>query len=100
MINIIDRPATEIDDELPGTHTVHWQSEIDEDIDYEQPKMFYEGFSQTDKDHLYSNIAGTLVNVDNSEVLEKVLEQFGKVSPALLQGVRAAYEEAKAMAKS
>ncbi|KAF7193427.1 Catalase [Pseudocercospora fuligena] len=96
MINIIDRPGTEIDDEIPGTHTVHWQSQIDENIDYEQPKMFYEGFSQTDKDHLYSNIAGTLVNVDNQEVITKLFEQFEKVSPALLEGVKKAYEEAQA----
>ncbi|EME79297.1 uncharacterized protein MYCFIDRAFT_167175, partial [Pseudocercospora fijiensis CIRAD86] len=90
MINIIDRPGTEIDDEIPGTHTVHWLSKIDENIDYEQPKMFYEGFSQTDKDHLYSNIAGTLVNVNNQEVLTKLFEQFQKVSPALLDGVKKA----------
>ena len=59
-IHVIEKPGTVIEQDLSGT-TVHWESAIDEDIDYEQPRMFYDGFSQMDKDHLYSNIAGTLV---------------------------------------
>ncbi|EME43913.1 hypothetical protein DOTSEDRAFT_151493 [Dothistroma septosporum NZE10] len=96
-INVIEKPATVIDDDLSmyGTKTVHWESQIDEDIDFEQPRMFYEGFSQTDKDHLYSNVAGTLVNVDNQKVFDAILEQFGRVSPKLEQGIRVAYEVAK-----
>lgn len=61
-IQVTDRPGTVIEQQLNGS-TVHWESTIDEDIDYEQPRMFYEGFSQTDKDHLYSNVAGTLVSL-------------------------------------
>lgn len=98
-LNYIERPGTVIDDDIPGDKTVHWLSEIDENIDYEQPRMFYEGFSQTDKEHLYSNIAGTLVNVDNQEVLNALFVQFEKISPALLQGVQAAHEEAKSAAR-
>lgn len=94
-INVIDRPSTVIEEQLNGS-TVHYESQIDESIDYEQPRMFYEGFSQTDKDHLYSNIAGKLVHVDNQKVLDALMEQFGKVSPALRDGVQKAYEAAKA----
>ena len=96
-INVIDKPRTVIEQELSGS-TVHWQSKIDENIDYEQPRLFYEGFSQTDKDHLYSNIAGTLLNVDNKEVFDALMKQFGKVSQALEAGVRDAYTEAQSTA--
>ena len=96
-INVIDKPKTVIEQELNGS-TVHWQSKIDENIDYEQPRLFYEGFSQTDKDHLYSNIAGTLLNVDNKEVFDALMKQFGKVSQALEAGVRDAYTEAQSTA--
>jgi catalase len=74
---------------------VHWLSEIDENIDYEQPRMFYEGLSDTDKDHLYSNIAGTLLNVDVQGVLDNLFKQFEKISPALLAGVKDAYAKAQ-----
>ncbi|KAL9527289.1 Catalase [Sphaerulina musiva] len=97
-IHIIDRPGTAIDHPLEGDSTVQWLSEIDENIDYEQPRLFYEGFSQTDKDHLYSNIAGTLVNVDHQPVLDALFEQFGKISPALLTGVQTAYQAKQASA--
>lgn len=97
-INVISKPNTTVDDNLSGT-TVHWQSEIDEDIDYEQPRLFYESFSQADKDNLYSNIAGTLVNVDNQVVFDAILKQWKIVSPALASGIAAAYELAKSAAK-
>ena len=83
-----------VEDNLNGT-TVHWQSEMDENIDYEQPRLFYESFSQTDKDNLYSNIAGTLVNVDNREVFDALMKQWSIVSPELASGIAAAYEQAK-----
>ncbi|KAI7640388.1 hypothetical protein KC322_g20600 [Hortaea werneckii] len=92
-INVIEKPATVIEQPLNGS-TVHWESQIDGDIDYEQPRMFYEGLSQTDKDHLYSNIAGTLVNVDNEEVMAALLKQFGLVSDDFEKGVRTAYKKA------
>jgi len=95
-INVIDRPNTTIEQELSRS-TVHYESQI-EDIDYEQPRMFYEGFSRTDKEHLYGNIAGTLLNVDNQWVFDALLEQFDKVSAGLEQGVRDAYAVAKANA--
>ncbi|KAF2164264.1 hypothetical protein M409DRAFT_25607 [Zasmidium cellare ATCC 36951] len=94
-IQVIEKPGTVIEQELNGS-TVHWESVIDENIDYEQPRLFYEGFSQTDKDHLYSNIAGTLVNLDNQAVFNALLEQFGKVHRGLEAGVRTAYAAAKA----
>jgi len=43
---------------------------------------------------LHSNIAGTLVNVDNDDIRETLLEQFGRVDAALEKGVREAYREA------
>ncbi|CAK1363215.1 unnamed protein product [Cercospora beticola] len=94
-INVIDRPGTAIESPIEGDSTVQWLSAIDEDIDYEQPRLFYQGFSQTDKDHLYSNIAGTLVNVNHQEVLDALFVQFGKIDQALLNGVQTAYEQAK-----
>lgn len=97
-IHIIDRPGTAIDGALEGGSTVHWLSEIDEDIDYEQPRLFYTSFSHTDKEHLYSNIAGTLVNVDRQEVLDALLGQFKKIHPDLLSGVKKAYATAQAKA--
>ncbi|KAF2770825.1 catalase-like protein [Teratosphaeria nubilosa] len=91
MINVVERKGYDIDFPLNATSTVQYESQIEGDIDYEQPRMFYEGFSQTDKDHLHGNIGGTLVNVDNKEVLDALFEQFGKVSPALKAGVNSAY---------
>ncbi|GAB7358125.1 hypothetical protein MBLNU230_g0284t1 [Neophaeotheca triangularis] len=91
-INVIDRPDTVIEQEL-GDSTVHWQSTIDDNIDYEQPRQFYLSFSEGDKQNLYGNIAGTLVNVDNQEVFDNLMLQFGKVEPRLEQGIREAYEE-------
>ncbi|SMY24970.1 unnamed protein product [Zymoseptoria tritici ST99CH_1A5] len=93
-INVVDRDATTIDVET-GSRSVYWESKLDEDVDYEQPRLFYESFSRMDKDHLYSNIAGTLVNVDNVEVFDAILLQFGKISSDLEAGVRAAHAEAK-----
>ncbi|KAI7366817.1 CAT1 catalase [Hortaea werneckii] len=92
-INVIEKPATVIEQPLNGS-TVHWESQMEGDIDYEQPRMFYEGLSQTDKDHLYSNIAGTLVNVDNEEVMTALLKQFGLVSEDFEKGVGTAFEKA------
>jgi catalase len=89
-MNVIERPGTVLEVDT-GSKSVYWESTIDEDIDYEQPRLFYESFSQTDKDHLYANIAGTLVNVDNTEVFDALMAQFGKVSGDLEAGVRAAY---------
>lgn len=95
-MNVIERPGTVIEEELSGS-IVHYESQI-EDIDYEQPRLFYQGFSQTDKDHLYSNIAGTLINVDNQKVLDALMVQFGKIHEGLEAGVKAAYDIAKANA--
>jgi catalase len=94
LLNVEARQHYDIDVPLNATSTVYYESQIDDNIDYEQPRMFYEGFSQTDKDHLYSNIAGTLVNVDNQGVLDALFAQFEKVSPALKSGVQSAYAAA------
>lgn len=94
-INVIPRPATVIEDKLNGSTTVYWESQIDERIDYEQPTLYYEGLSQTDKEHLQSNIAGTLVNVDNIAVLDAVLQQWNRVSAELGSGILKAYERAR-----
>lgn len=92
-INVIERPGTVIEQPLNGS-TVHWQSQIEGDIDYEQPRIYYESMSDMDKDHLHSNIAGTLTNVDNEAVFEALMKQFGLTSKSLEQGVRSAYEKA------
>jgi catalase len=34
------------------------------------------------------------VNVDNKQVFDALLAQFGKISPALEEGVRSAYQDA------
>jgi catalase len=95
-INVIPRPATEIEDPLSGT-TVFHESDFDPNIDYEQPTMFYENsLSAGDRANLHGNIAGTLVNVDNEQVFNALLEQFGKVSKDFEAGVREAYKAAVA----
>lgn len=99
-INVIARPDTEIEDPLEGS-TVFWQSTIDPDIDFEQPKMFYEqNLTAPDRANLHGNIAGTLLNVDNQKVFDALLANFGKVSAQLEAGVRQAYETAKQKASS
>ncbi|KAF2726284.1 catalase-like protein [Polychaeton citri CBS 116435] len=95
-LNIIERPATVIEQPLNGS-TVHWESEIDESIDYEQPRIFYEQqIAQHDRDNLHSNIAGTFLMVDNEAVRNTLYKEFGKISSDLEAGVRAAYKEALA----
>ena len=73
----------------------YYLSEINEDIDYEQPRQFYQvQLSEHDRANLHSNIAGTLVNVDNEDIRETLLKQFAKVDAALERGVRDAYKKA------
>jgi catalase len=93
-IHVIPRPKTEIEDPLEG-NTVFYQSELDPNLDYEQPALFYNTtLSPHDRGNLHANIAGTLVNVDNKQVFDALLAQFGKISPALEEGVRSAYQDA------
>lgn len=70
-------------------------SEINDDIDFEQPRQFYNvQLSEHDRANLHNNIAGTLVNVDNEDIRETLLKQFAKVDAALERGVRDAYKKA------
>jgi catalase len=93
-INVIAKPKTEIEDPLEG-NTVFYQSELDPNLDFEQPALFYNTtLSSRDRENLHANIAGTLVHVDNQEVFGALLEQFGKISPAFEEGVRLAYRDA------
>ncbi|KAF2228197.1 catalase-like protein [Elsinoe ampelina] len=84
-----------VQDELVG-QTVWWQSEMDEEKDYEQPRYFYEKvLGEQDRINLHGNIAGTLVNVKRQEVLDGIFAQFGRIAEALESGVRGELEKAK-----
>lgn len=94
-LKVISRPGTEIDGPLNATSTTHFEYQI-KDIDYEQPRMFYEKtMSANDRQNLHSNIGGTLPMVKNQDVLDQLFEQFGKISKDLEAGVKKAYQDAK-----
>ena len=76
-------------------NVTYFESQIAGDIDYEQPREFYQvQLTEQDRANLHSNIAGTLVNVDNEDIRETLLKQFAKVDPALERGIRDAYKKA------
>jgi catalase len=93
-LNVVERPSALANQKVEGNVT-YYESQIEGDIDYEQPRQFYQvQMNAQDRANLHSNIAGTLVNVDNDDIRETLLEQFGKVDSALERGVREAYKEA------
>jgi catalase len=93
-LNVVERPSALANQKVEGNVT-YYESQIEGDIDYEQPREFYQvQMNAQDRANLHSNIAGTLVNVDNDDIRETLLEQFGKVDSALERGVREAYKEA------
>lgn len=95
-LNVVERPGALVTPKVEGNVT-YYESEIQGDIDYEQPREFYQvQLNEQDRANLHSNIAGTLVDVTNDDIRETLLEQFGKVDKALEQGVRDAYKEALA----
>ncbi|PSK40142.1 Catalase-1 isoform B [Elsinoe australis] len=94
-LEIPERPGTIVEDDLSG-RTEHYESKINETLDYEQPKYFYEEvLNEQDRRNLHANIAGTLVNVKRQQVFDGLLGQFEKISPAFAQGVRSAFETAR-----
>lgn len=93
-MNVVEKPGAITHQKVEGNIT-YYESQIEGDIDFEQPREFYQvQLNAQDRANLHSNIAGTLVNVDNDDIRETLLEQFGKVDAALEQGVRDAYQEA------
>lgn len=98
-LNVVKKPGAITEPKIEGNLT-YWESEIAGDIDFEQPREFYQvQLSEQDRQNLHSNIAGTLVDVDVDDIRETLLEQFGKVDAALERGVREAYQEAMAAKK-
>ena len=93
QLKLSSKPKTLIQDELKG-QTVYYQSEINPDIDFEQPRMFYEGLSAQDQKNLHSNIGGKVIKVKDQDIVNQLLGQFEKVSPQLASGVRSAMKEA------
>ncbi|EPQ32272.1 uncharacterized protein PFL1_00469 [Pseudozyma flocculosa PF-1] len=95
-LKVLDRPKTVIEDKLEGS-TVHYESKINPDIDYEQPRQFYEQqLTQSDRDNLHSNFAGAMANVKASIIIDNLMAQFQKISPKLAAGVQAELQKAKA----
>lgn len=98
-LNVVKKPGAITEPKIEGNLT-YWESEIAGDIDFEQPREFYQvQLSEQDRQNLHSNIAGTLVDVDVDDIRETLLEQFGKIDAALERGVREAYQEAMAAKK-
>lgn len=98
-LSVVKKPGAITEPKIEGNLT-YWESEIAGDIDFEQPREFYQvQLSEQDRQNLHSNIAGTLVDVDVDDIRETLLEQFGKVDAALERGVREAYQEAMAAKK-
>lgn len=94
-LQTIAQPRTATSQPVAGK-TVHWESKVDPKLDYEQPTMFYEKeLTESDRRSLHSNIASTIVKVKDSRLVEDVLAQFLKVSPALSSGVKQALGEAR-----
>ncbi|KAM0718616.1 hypothetical protein Q7P37_005686 [Cladosporium fusiforme] len=95
-LKTVKKPGAITEPKIEGNLT-YYQSEIEGDIDFEQPRQFYQvQLSEQDRKNLHDNIAGTLVNVDNDDIREALFEQFAKVDAALERGVREAYKEALA----
>ncbi|PWN33904.1 catalase-like protein [Meira miltonrushii] len=65
------------------------------DIDYEQPRYFYQHLSANDKKNLHSNFAGAMSKVTQPNVVSNVIKMFNKIDPNLAKGVTAAIAAAK-----
>eukprot|EP01111_Echinosteliopsis_oligospora_P019119 TRINITY_DN9078_c0_g1_i2.p1 TRINITY_DN9078_c0_g1~~TRINITY_DN9078_c0_g1_i2.p1 ORF type:complete len:365 (-),score=84.52 TRINITY_DN9078_c0_g1_i2:90-1184(-) len=63
------------------------------DDDYVQVRDFFNSMSETDKEHLYSNIASSLKLVNKQDIIYRFIASCYKASPAYAAGIQ------KAMAK-
>ncbi|PLW35411.1 hypothetical protein PCASD_13988 [Puccinia coronata f. sp. avenae] len=57
------------------------------DIDFEQPRYFYNNLSTDQKKNLVDNFAGGLSQVKNSNVVKRVLQVVQRASPELAQRI-------------
>ncbi|CAD6884558.1 unnamed protein product [Tilletia controversa] len=88
-LHAIPRPKWVFDDDDLESTTTYWSSQINETIDYEQPKIFVEKtMSQQDRTNLISNIVGSLGQVQDKKIVENTLQVFAKISAELEAGVR------------
>ncbi|KAE8254014.1 hypothetical protein A4X13_0g3578 [Tilletia indica] len=88
-INVISRPKWIIDDDDLESTTNYWSSQINETIDYEQPKIFVEKtMSEQDRKNLISNCISSLAQVKDQRIVENTLQVFSKISDELATGVR------------
>ncbi|PWN52055.1 catalase-like protein [Violaceomyces palustris] len=76
--------------------TVYYQSQMNETLDYEQPKQFWnQQLDQQGRENLIKNTAGSLSLATDQNVVEKTLQVLAKVSTELSEGVRKAIQESK-----
>ncbi|MCO5596368.1 hypothetical protein L7F22_050429 [Adiantum nelumboides] len=84
----------------PGAKVEHFSSKI-KDIDYEQPRYFFEQvLSDHDKANFMDNWAGALSMVKRGYIVEQLLKQFRIVNPQLAEGVSQRLAQLKAKATS